>query len=639
MATAEGDTWPDRLAEYASEVGDGPEYRAIQQRLASGWNTWDSRDVLRFVLLPEGLTLDLSLKRHAWLEEGHLETALIGRDGVDAERVRPGPRSMNGSYMRLDMEWQGLTATVEAGHAGDDMRELVVLVTPRQTNDTAYELIVSGGLAWNAEGTVETAAGGFLARLPSGTTEVYLAGREERDPYTQTLLPHRVLRLDREAGISSGRERSLADIRAILDSRRSELAATAAEYGELADAFLAISSGIAWNTVYEPRHGRVVSTVGRLWNQEYGGVALFGWDNFFLAYLTALYDRDLALANVIEHLRGATPEGFLPNDNRGNGSKSWDRSQPPVGGLMVREVYRRFPERWFLEAAFEPLMAWNRWWPRKRLNEGLLSYGSHEAPNPFNEPDVQSVTTAGYESGMDDSPMYENVPFNPAKNTLELQDVGLTSLYIADCLALSELARVLGRHAEAQELAARARRFTAALEGLWDEERGYYLNYRTDLDRFSGRRSPTLFYPLIAGVPGPDRAERLVREHLLNPAEFWGEYVLPSTTRDDPSFPRQRYWKGAIWPPLNFLVYLGLRNADAHDVASDLAERSLRMFVREWRRKGYVSENYSSITGAGDDQRLSSDPFHSWGGLFGIMAFIESGHLLPPEAPIHREPE
>ena len=59
---------------------------------------------------------------------------------------------------------------------------------------------------------------------------------------------------------------------------------------------------------------------------------------------------------------------------------------------------------------------------QKRLNGGLLSYGSHEAPNPFNEPAVRTKRTAGYESGMDDSPMYEDVPFNPEKNTLELQD-------------------------------------------------------------------------------------------------------------------------------------------------------------------------------------------------------------------------
>ncbi len=127
---------------------------------------------------------------------------------------------------------------------------------------------------------------------------------------------------------------------------------------------------------------------------------------------------------------------------------------------------------------------------------------------------------------------------------------------------------------------------------------------------------------------------RMIRQHLLNPEEFWGEWILPSVARNDPAFPRQRYWKGAIWPPLNFLSYLGLRRAGYPRVASELAEKSAAMFLAEWRRKGYVSENYSSITGTGDDERLSSDRFHAWGALFGIMAFVESGALPPPEAPM-----
>jgi len=60
----------------------------------------------------------------------------------------------------------------------------------------------------------------------------------------------------------------------------------------------------------------------------------------------------------------------------------------------------------------------------------------------------------------------------------------------------------------------------------------------------------------------------------------------------------------------------------------------LKLLINEWRRKGYVSENYSSITGTGDDARLSSDPFHSWGALFGFIAFMEEGLLAPPEDPI-----
>ena len=624
--------WPDLHAEYDALLGDTDEYRAIQRRLASGWNTWDSRSVLRFVLLPEGLAVDVALKRHDFLDEGYLPAALIGRSGDDVEVIRPGPRAVDGSFGSFNLEWQGLSARIEFGH---DDGELVALLTPEVPAPYAFEAVVSVGMVWNRPGAVEAAGDGFTADLPSRETKIHILGTADRDPYAGRLAPYRALRLDRPVGIHSGpRKRTLEELRASLDRARGALEARAAGYGELAEAWTAVTSAVGWNTIYEPRHERVVSTVGRLWNQEYGGVALFGWDNFFLSWLAVLEGPDLALANAIEHLRGHTDEGFLPNDNRGNGSKSWDRSQPPVGAVVLREVIRRFPEPWFEEAVFDPLLAWNRWWPTARDNGGLLSYGSHAARNPFNEPVVRTKTAAGYESGMDDSPMYEDVPFNPENNTLELQDVGLTSLYVADCRALAEIARRLGRTPEAEELEARGDRYAEALERLWVEDRGYYLNYRTDLDRFSERRSPTLFYPLLARAAPRDRAARMVREHLLDPEQFWGDFVLPSTTRDDPSFPRQRYWKGAIWPPLNFLTWLGLRTAGEHETAAELSRRSLEMFLTEWRRKGYVSENLSSITGAGDDARLSSDPFHTWGALFGFMAFIESDLLEPPENPL-----
>jgi glycogen debranching enzyme len=133
---------------------------------------------------------------------------------------------------------------------------------------------------------------------------------------------------------------------------------------------------------------------------------------------------------------------------------------------------------------------------------------------------------------------------------------------------------------------------------------------------------------------GNDEKNKIIMEHFYNPEEFYGEWMLPSTTRNDPTFSRQRYWKGAIWPPLNFLTYLSLRQAGYTDAATELSEKSLKLIMTEWTRKGYVSENYSAITGTGDDSRLSSDRFHSWGALFGIMTFIENGYLPQIESPM-----
>lgn len=608
------------------------EYRAVQEHLAQGWNTWHNRSVLSHVLLPEGLVLNLAFKQHRWLDEPYLREALIGRRGEASERITPGLHAWDGAYSSLRLRWQQLDVTIESAHDGDDV---VILVTPEGPTELPVKLVLESGFLWNQPGAVEHAGGHLRARMGERVIDIFATAAAVDDPYVETLTPHRVMIVDGAIGIATGRARSIETIRRLIDRQRATLVdGVEARYGDLAEAYLALMSGIAWNTIYEPLHERVISTVGRLWNVEYGGFSLFGWDNFFLAYATSLDQRELAIANVIEHLHGLTEEGFIPNDHGGNGRKSWDHSQPPVGSIMVREVYRRYPERWFLESTFDALLAWNRWWPKRRLNQGLLSYGSHAAKNPFREGHRQSMIAAGYESGMDDSPMYEGVPFDPASNTMALQDVGLNSLYIADCRALAELASVLGKASERRELDARADAFAARMADLWHEETGLYLNHRTDTGEPSQRLSPTLFYPLLARVPDAPRAARMVNEHLLDPAIFWGEHILPSIARNDPAFPRQRYWKGAIWPPLNFLTYLSLRNYGFEEARATLAERSLAMFLREWRRKGYVSENYSSITGTGDDERLSSDPFHSWGVLFGLLAFIDRGILSPPEAPL-----
>ena len=435
------------------------EYRAIQHRLASGWNTWNTRSVTSHVLLPEGLAFNLAFKQHHWLEEQYLAEPLIGRRGDDAEKIRPGLHAYDGSYTELTLEWEQVRVRIESGHDGED---LIVLITPAAPPSSPAKLIVESALLWNRPGALARDGETLVAALPNRRVELFSTSTHENDPYVPTRTPYLTLPLTESVGLATGRARTVTEIRSLLDRQRTALELEAATHEELAEAYLAVQAGIAWNLIYEPKHERVVSTVGRLWNEEYGGYCLFGWDNFFLAYMTALSSRDLAYANVIEHLRGKTEEGFIPNDNRGNGSKSWDRSQPPVGSLMVREIYKRYPERWFLEATFDDLLAWNRWWLKKRVNDGLLAYGSHEAKNPFDEPAVRTKRTAGYESGMDDSPMYEDVPFNRDKNTMELQDVGLNSLYAADSLALADMAEVLGRKRRGDGAARPCRRAASA---------------------------------------------------------------------------------------------------------------------------------------------------------------------------------
>lgn len=187
--------------------------------------------------------------------------------------------------------------------------------------------------------------------------------------------------------------------------------------------------------------------------------------------------------------------------------------------------------------------------------------------------------------------MFDNVPFDTERHMLLQNDVGLSSLYIMDCKLLALIAQELGYKKDVKELRKRAKQYSIELQKLWDEEEGLYYNRRIDTGEKNPRISPTNFYPMLANIPSQTQAERMVKEHLMNPQEFWGEWVIPATPRNDPAFKDNDYWRGRIWAPLNFLVYMGLQNYDLPEVRKAVAEKSKTLLLKEWLKDGSVYEN------------------------------------------------
>jgi len=389
----------------------------------------------------------------------------------------------------------------------------------------------------------------------------------------------------------------------------------------------AIQTVIGWDTIYEPHGHRVISPVSRIWSVGWGGYVLFDWDTFFAATLAAVGDRDLAYANAIEICREATPQGFVPNYARGGGWKSEDRSEPPVGAITLLGLYEKFHDRWLLADTFPALLTWNRWWAEHRDRQGYLVWGSDGENQPANLDDGSRGTRQGaiLESGLDNSPMYDDATYDEKTHQLVFADAGLMGVYIADCDALAKIAVVLGKTAEAKELRERTAKYRSSLATLWDNNSGIFLNKDLHTGQFSHRLSPTNFYPMLAQAATPEQAQRMVTEHLLNPEEFWGQWVIPSIARNDPAFKDQDYWRGRIWGPMNYLVYLGLRNYHQPDIdraRQELSQKSLDLFLSDWRTNGHVHENYNGATGCGDDVS-NSDRFYHWGALLGLIDLDE----------------
>ena len=126
----------------------------------------------------------------------------------------------------------------------------------------------------------------------------------------------------------------------------------------------------------------------------------------------------------------------------------------------------------------------------------------------------------------------------------------------------------------------------------------------------------------------------MIKEHFFNPDEFYGEYMIPSIARNDIAYNEQMYWRGRIWAPMNFLVYLGLRNYNLDKARTQLVEKSKTLILKSWLEEGAVYENYNANTGLGNDV-MTSDKFYHWGALLGCILLIEKGYLSAPEVPIN----
>jgi neutral trehalase len=233
--------------------------------------------------------------------------------------------------------------------------------------------------------------------------------------------------------------------------------------------------------------------------------------------------------------------------------------------------------------------------------------------------------------------MWDDAQFDSINHQMLLADVGLMSLFVADCRSLAEIAAILGKKEDAKELHERAEKYAKKLATLWNEDFGFYLNKDLATGKPSYRLSPTLFYPLLAKVPNQQQASRMMKEHFYNPGEFWGDYILPSIARNDSGYKDNHYWRGRIWAPLNFLVYLGMRNYDIPAARKDMVVKSKNLLLKTWISDRYVCENYHADTGAGGEANTWSDGFYHWGALLGFMELIDLGYMPPPEQSIPME--
>ena len=384
-----------------------------------------------------------------------------------------------------------------------------------------------------------------------------------------------------------------------------------------AESLAAIRDIVGWNTIWDATNNRPYTAVTRIWNL--GTFAVWHNDQTYAALLAGIFDTDLARENLATALSAATPQGNFACISTSR--DTWvDRSQPPLGSLIAWQLYQRSGERSILEQCY-PAMARNqRWWRAMRDPDGtgLISCGTSDVGEALYK---GTAFGARNETGMDNSATHDEAMYDPETRSLSTWDLGLNCVVALDAEMLALIATTLGHPDEAAEFDALATNHRALIQThLWDETRQIFAN-RQRHGAFVRSLSPTSFYRLLCNAASPEQTAHLLR-HLSNPETFAGQYPLPNATRNDPAFADNVYWRGRIWPNVNYLVWRALRRTGHDAQATLMAKQSLKLFLQNWRTNRIAAENYNATTGEAMDQG-DTDPFYIWAGLLPLMAVSE----------------
>ena len=298
--------------------------------------------------------------------------------------------------------------------------------------------------------------------------------------------------------------------------------------------------------------------------------------------MLSLENEKFCKLNLKAILDEMTADGMIPN---AQGSR---HSQPPVGSMVIEEIYKKHEDIQLLREVYPYLLRWNTWYYENRMTkEGYLCWGTGSYGN-----NKESLFDAKCESGMDNSPIFDDAVYDANSGLCMIADVGLSGLFIKDCRTLIAFSRILGYTEHIADLELRMERAQKALNTLWNEEDGIFENLDLVTGKFCTRLSPFNFFCLFAPIVSKEQKKAIVENHLLNETEFWGEYVLPSISKNDPAFTEQQYWRGRIWAPLNTIVYYALKDAELDKEAKLLAEKSEKMMLHVWKKDCRIYENY-----------------------------------------------
>jgi len=365
------------------------------------------------------------------------------------------------------------------------------------------------------------------------------------------------------------------------------------------------------------------------------------WDSCFHAIAYRWIDPEMARDELLSVVAGQVLDGpdagMIPHMTywRGGGRRLWglpNRSvltQPPLIAVAAQLIHAVTGDCDILSALYPRLCAYHAWFARRR------------------DPDGDGLVSIihPWESGWDASPRWDRALglTNPtdaaarrarlalAKRVREyhgdavtLGEAGLfhveaidfNAIRAADLEALAAMARLLGKTNEARVWRTYARAVQTAVRTKLVRSGPRDLEGMAEVP--GGEDSAAGFIALFGGCATRTQARRLVDR--LRFGCNWPRFPVSTTPTDAASCCPERYWRGNVWPPVNWLIFRGLQRYGYGDLARELARRTVRLV----ERAGFW-EYYHPVSGDGLGARAQS-----WATLVVDMVATESGPVVAP---------
>lgn len=349
------------------------------------------------------------------------------------------------------------------------------------------------------------------------------------------------------------------------------------------------------------------------------GTGLFTCECYFDAILLYLsgYDtrgtiaEDLLrlLLNLQDAQTGHIPRHTvdLVDDPNKLAVKGWSSQSVFVDGRQVNpwtwyeaEEHAQ-PFLWQIAALVCRLRGGDADWMRDVVYEGLKKYLEHWLLRWDRMGDGLCVV-ASAQHGLSDN----SFPRAGTWRSYYAQIPDFNALLYTECKCAAKIANALGKAEDSAWFERQAEiKKVRVNELLWDDEASCYFPRDIRTGKLIKVDAINHYMTLYAGVVPPERADRMVREHLFDPRKFYTRYPFSSYAQDEKTYTQTHVndtillddyvmlpkghcnWRGGVWAHPHYMITLALKRfgyeAEARDVADKVFELTIdNPYVCEW---------------------------------------------------------